>query len=184
MPIINLLPPALREQQRYARRNQYLVSLGLTLLVTTIVIILAFGLQFGLLGLSADSNSKALAESTKSLDSYQALEGTIKTQSAKLARFQLFRTKHPAWDHLISEIATRVPSGLFLINISTTPPPAQSLTIDGLAGNLDQISSFVASLKHSTRLQTIKLDDVTTSGNPSYRYQFHLEASLTPQALR
>ena|SRR3990167_3912656 len=186
MPIINLLPPELREHQLYAVKNYHLVAFATSLGASILIALAALATQYFLLQTQLSTSERSLTQARSELAGYADLEREASEASKGLASFSKVRTTHPYWDRFLTEISSRVPAGVYLTNLTTAPPPALDLTISGMARDLVQISSFAGALSASSRLTGVAIEDLAadSDGFGFGRYRFQIKAKLSAQGLK
>lgn len=185
MAIINLLPPELRQTQRYARRNRALIDHGSRLCLALAVIGAVLLAQIFLLNHSLSSARTNLEAQKSQLAAYASLESEARAASSKLTTLAALQTSHAHWENFFAELSARVPSGIYLTSINSGLT-GTGLTITGSARDESQVASFVQALRSWKRLSLITLQNVSPDSDATgfAHHTFTLAATLTPEATK
>lgn len=160
MARVNLLP--WREWRRHERRQRFLLSLVLAVIVAVGVVFWANRL---LASEIADQNARnaylrsEVAVLDQKLETIKALK---KTRDALLARMQIIEqleASRPTTVHLFDQLVRTLPDGLYLTRIRDS---GGTLTIDGVAESPAVVSAYMQSIAGSDWMTPPNLQVVRT----------------------
>jgi Tfp pilus assembly protein PilN len=160
MPIVNLLPPQLRETQVYAKRNRLIVDSGIRLGAACAIVIAALALQSFILGRSITSTEASVSSQKQTLTAYADLEREASSAEKRLRQLATLRAGHLHWETFLDELAARTPAGVYLTGIASGPS-GTGVIITGSARDETQVASFVQALKGWSRLTAVTLQSVS-----------------------
>ncbi|HFD80096.1 MAG TPA: pilus assembly protein PilN [Gammaproteobacteria bacterium] len=176
MAHINLLP--WREELRKQKQQQFAVVSAGSAILGALLVLLAH-MQIG--GLIENQNQrnqflqKEIAQLDKKIEKIKELE---KTKAALLARMdiiQQLQSSRPQSVHLMDELVTTLPDGVYLESISQK---GGALTLAGVAQSNARVSAYMRNIDNSEWLTKPQLDVIETKEDDKRRTaEFVLRAS-------
>jgi Tfp pilus assembly protein PilN len=160
--MINLLPPETKKQIRAARMNVVLVNYCVLVCCTALALAAVFGVGFW-----ADMNDQAVAQQTKDA-SVTAASAYAKTRTqaeafAKdLATAKTILASNVSFSQLILDIASTVPSGVILNNLSLGANAKNTpIDINGRARTSAAAVDLKNSLEESPIFENVSITNVS-----------------------
>lgn len=188
--MINLLSPETKKQIRAARMNVVLVNYCLLIGVTAVCMAAIFGVGFW-----ADMNDQQTAQESKDTSTNAAAEysktRTAATAFAKdLATAKTILANNVSFSKLITDIASVVPSGVILNNLSLgTNTNNAPITISGRASTSQRAIDLKNSLEASAIFENVSFINVSRTDTAvlltpdplvtKYPYVVSVKASFT-----
>ena len=161
MTRINLLP--WRAERRRQQRIEFLVITGVCALVTLGV---AFGVNVMLEGNLAYQNQRneflraETAKIERQIKEIKEVETERERLIARMRAIESLQSSRPAIVHVLDEIVTTLPDGVFLTEIQQQ---GDTFQISGVAQSNARVSSFMRNIEHSEWLKDPKLEVIETS---------------------
>lgn len=171
--MINLLPPDLKEQIKYAKFNRTVVRY----VKLTIVVAVVLG------GILAGSFYYLNLESTAAQNNVSAKQATIAqykgsilpkaTDAAnRLNAIAYAQTAQTHFSKLLSDLAAVMPQGVSMNTIALTGNAAAPVTITVDAQTYDEILALRNALLTSPRIQAADINSIIATNPPQYGYNF------------
>lgn len=158
MPRINLLP--WREELREQRRNQFYAVMAAAIAVAGVAVFIGVLVMNTIIAHQTGRND-VLKEEIKLLDMRIAEIKTLESKKDRLvARMQIIeqlQQSRPESVHLLAEMATAVPDGVYLTEIKQS---GSSLSIDGAAESNTRVSALMRNVDKSGWLMAPDLEVV------------------------
>lgn len=152
---INLLPH--REEARQARRQQFYVLMGLTMVLVGLIWVLGFGIINRQIDVQVNKN-EFLKSEISLLDRDIAEIKKLKSQTdSLLARkrvIEALQANRTEMVHLFNELAKRVPEGIYLRTLTQTE---RKIAITGVAQSNARITTLMNNLDESSLLENSTL---------------------------
>jgi type IV pilus assembly protein PilN len=149
---INLLPH--REEKRKERRKQFYVTAGLMLALGASIWLSVRIVNAGDVEHQDTRNryfQNDIAALDREIDAIKDLRGQIDRLLARKQVIEALQSNRAETVHLFNELATRIPSGVFL---TTTSQSGNKITLKGYAQSNARISSMMSNLNESPFLES------------------------------
>ena len=162
--MINLLPPEAKKQIRAARFNVVLRNYIVMLTITGVLLAATFGIGFWV-----TINDKSLAETNKASSQaaaaeYQETRKAAEDFAKNLNTAQAILATNVSFSKLITDIATNVPSGVILSNLSlggSTAAQNTPVEINAKARSYNDAVRLKDSLEASPIFENVRLTNIT-----------------------
>lgn len=176
MANINLLP--WREELRAERQRNFLSSLGLSVVMAVLVLVLAD--RFIDMNLDAqDARNRFLAENIALVDAKVSEIRDLRSQRQLLLErmrvIQELQGNRPIIVRVLDELVRTVPDGVYYYNLTASD---ETLSIEGIAESNNRVSSLMRRLDRSDWLEDASLDGVEAADDLG---QSAMEFSLSVQ---
>lgn len=165
MSKINLLPPEIKEQYEFAKKNRSIFS-WITSLFFVMVVFTGFS-YYGYLFLKEklEAAESEVSKKEQTIREDKDIEKDAKNLSDRLQVYKKIDKERIYWSKAIEEIANRTPSNLYLINIKATDDTKIRGSITGSAVDKVAIGSFIDSLKETGIFKFIDIESVTVTND-------------------
>ena len=165
--MINLLPPAIKEEIAYSKRNA--IMRNYVILVATIAIVLAGMLVGARYYLNGQITAKQQDLSTKQLqiDKYTAVENQASALNGRLAAIKTIQASQTKFATLLSDLAQYMPPGTALTSLTLTGNSKLPVQVTVLANDYATALSFRDSIIRSKRISAADIESITpAAGGP------------------
>jgi Tfp pilus assembly protein PilN len=167
--VINLLPPSLKEQITYAKRNARLIGyLWLIIALATIV----GGIFGGSLFLLNNKQAGALAtlkERQTVIDSYTKLQADATALNVRLATIKVIQTSQARFSSLLSDLAAYTPKDVFITSINLTGDDKQPVRLSATATSYGSAVALREALAKSPRVSGADIADISNPADGVYK---------------
>lgn len=164
--MINLMPPDLKEQIRFAKMNR--VALNYTVVVVVLVLVLGGIFAWALVQVKQQTNDKsvAVAEKLKEVNSLKA-QVLPKSQDAsdRISAIKYVQNTHTRFSLLIADIAKVIPDGVKLNQLQLTGNDKMPVQVTITANQYDQVLAFRNAIITSPRISAADIVTITSAGN-------------------
>lgn len=179
--MINLLPPAHKEEVLYAKHNA--AMLRYIFLVIAILAVLAGGLigarlyqQHQIAVAQADVDAK-----TAATHKYAPLEQKAGLLSSRLASIQTIQKNQSKFSILLNDLAQYMPQGTAISSITLTGDYTKPIRLTVTAVDYKTALSFRDSITRSKRISAADIETVGTSGTTkNSNYQVVVSFAFSP----
>jgi Tfp pilus assembly protein PilN len=178
--MINLLPPAIKTANRYARYNAVMVRY--IALAVTVLVVLA-GAQLGsryYLNQRIKTTSDHITTTQQQIDTYHSVQTQAATLNTRLAAIQTIQKNQAQFSTLLSDLAKYMPVGTSISSITLTGDDKQPVRLSVNAADYKTALGFRDSIAHSPRISAADIETVgaaatgtTTSFNVTVVFAFH-----------
>lgn len=163
--MINLMPPDLKEQIRFAKMNR--VALTYARVAVAVVVALGGIFAWSLVQVQQQTKDKsaAVAEKLKEVNSLKA-QVLPKAQDAsdRLSAVKYVQSTHTRFSLLISDIANVIPDGVVLDQLSLTGNEKMPVQVSISAKQYDQVLAFRNAIVTSPRISAADIVTITAGG--------------------
>lgn len=171
--MINLLPPTIKEQRDYAKRNRKLVGAIWITIAIIVVVSLAFAGSWYLLGRNITSLDAQLTENTMNTKKYGSIESQAKALADRLSAVEKVQADRNNYIAFLSELAAKTPPDVY-INTLSVDATGSAMSITAFAKSQQAAANFKNSLESSKRfssaaIQNLDPDKDPYTGQPTYR---------------
>lgn len=168
--MINLLPPAIKEEIAYSKRNA--VMRNYVILVVTITIMLA-GLLLGTryyLNSQIAAKQQDLDTKQAQIDKYTTVENKAAALNSRLATIKSIQTSQSKFSVLLSDLAKYMPVGTALTSITLTGNARLPVQVTVVANGYATALSFRDSIIRSKRISAADIESIApvTAGPGSF----------------
>lgn len=160
--MINLLPPPLKEQVRYARMNRIVLRyLKLTALVVVVLAAVFAGADYLI-----RQQINSIASDTASKESQLAAERNsflpeAEDANQRLSAIEYVQSTQTDFSGLISQIVSLMPVGVSLSGISLTGDSQQPVTLSISAQTYDEVLALRNSLTNDPNISAVDIVSIT-----------------------
>jgi len=180
---INLLPH--REEKRKERRRQFYVTTGLMFALGVTVWLLVHMVNAGKLDRQNERNTffnSEVAVLDREISAIKDLRGQIDRLLARKQVIETLQNNRAETVHLFNELATRIPSGVFLTMVSQS---GDRITLKGYAQTNARISIMMSSLNDSPLLEgseVVKSVAETLNNRRMYNFEINVYIEKTTKS--
>ncbi|MGY6631997.1 MAG: PilN domain-containing protein [Wenzhouxiangella sp.] len=181
MAKINLLP--WRENLRQQRQKNFMISLGVGVLVAAALVMMANHLMNVQIS-GQDARNNFLRAEIRKLDrDIQRIEELEEVRASLVSRKEIIerlQSNRTATVHLFNELARTVPEGITLNSVRQTQ---ERLTILGTSESETRVSEYMRNIEAAPWLSDPRLRIVERSPSadrPAQAYRFELSARIAP----
>lgn len=155
--MINLLPPAIKSELRFARYNARLQHYLWLVVAVSLVLAVIFGGTIFYLNLAEHQAQNDLASSKLGIASFSTFEKTAKSTSDRLAAIKAIQASQTHFSLLLQDIAKVLPQNTSLDGITLTGDSTKPVQISILANSYDNALAFRNALATSPRIAGVDL---------------------------
>ncbi len=160
--MINILPPDLKEQITYSRRN----VVARRYVFVLIFIILVTGSILTAIHWYADQQiaayEAALEERTEEISQFENLETSVDTLNTQIDTIDTVLKQRPQFSILLADLAQVLPQGSYLNGISLSEETDQPLQLTITAPSRDQAVRVRQALLQSPRIGSADIQSITS----------------------
>jgi type IV pilus assembly protein PilN len=163
MPRINLLP--WREQERKARRREFLVAAGAAVLASIVLVGVGKLMYASWTEAQIEKNNllkKEIVKLDAQIADIQDLENRKQRLVARMEIIEKLQRKRPEIVHLFDELVKTVPEGVYLTQLKEN---GNKLEIHGVAQSSTRVSTFMRNIDSSTWMDNPQLQVVESTQN-------------------
>jgi type IV pilus assembly protein PilN len=181
MAKINLLP--WRENLRQQRQKNFLITLGIAVLIAALVVLAGNHLMNQLISGQDNRNNYLRAEIRKLDRDIQRIDQLEEVRESLIARknvIERLQSNRNVMVHLFNQMARTTPEGITLDSVRQT---GERLTIVGTSESETRVSEYMRNIEtaewlHDPRLRIVEV--VRQGSRPGQPYRFELSARLAP----
>ena len=188
MILINLLPH--REERRQLRKKAFFAGVGVSVVVGAVIGGLWFAVLQQMISTQQDRNNFLVGETKKleeQIKDIANLKAEIDSLKARQQAVEDLQTDRNLPVHLLNELVTQTPEGVYLTNIKQD---GQVVSVTGIAQTNERVSEFLRNTAYNSpwlerpELVEIKLSGLATAGRDQRRvFDFSVKVTLKrPQA--
>lgn len=159
--MINLLPPQVKAESSYAKRN----TMMLHYLWILVLVILIVGAEFAAtevyLAKQRNSYDQAIRTKQQAIAGYQNLQGQASAANARLKVFKTLVGHQARFSSLLADLAAHTPKDVFINSISLTGNAAQAVQISATAHSYATAASLRDALASSPRIKAAAINDIS-----------------------
>jgi Tfp pilus assembly protein PilN len=167
--VINLLPPEIKEQVTYSKRNvliiRYLWLAGLLVAVNAVI----FGGAIYYLTQRTAQAEKDLATKTATIAQYKSVETDAKTANDRLATLKALRSSQARFSVLLADFAKYTPQGVYINSITLTGDDKKPVRIVATATTYQQAAALRDALATSPRISAADIEDISAPATGGYQ---------------
>jgi Tfp pilus assembly protein PilN len=176
--MINLLPPSIKEQIAYSKRNTVLMHyLRMTVLVgLSLAAILAGALMYAKQQANA-AETEALQKQAQAA-AMSDVEVKAKALAVRVNSIKTIQSNRPRFSGLLSDLSQALPGGTALSGVNLSGDEKRPLAISATADSYNTAVALRDTLASSSRFQQVDLQSVTSVAPRVFRVE--LVASFRP----
>lgn len=176
MAKINLLP--WREELRQQKKKEFLIAIGISVILTLIIFIVVHGYIEGLKAYQEKRNKMLMTEIAlvdKRIEEIKAIDEKKAKLLAKIDLIQKLQQSRPEIVHLFAEIPRITPDGIYLTNLKQV---GTDLTFEGKSQSNAQVSALMRAIDASKWLNSpaLKIIELPSKANSDHMSDFTLQA--------
>jgi Tfp pilus assembly protein PilN len=175
--MINLLPPQIKEQITYSKRNAIIVHYLWLAAFTMIVLGGVFGGSYWYLQGRIASAEQAVAQKETSIAGFKGLESKVKTLNSRLSTIKAIQSQQAKFSQVLTDVAKAMPAGASLNNINLSGDASKPVTIDATADSYATAVALRDTLAASPRIAAADLQTVNATGS---NYHVSIVLSFKP----
>ena len=181
MITINLLPPAIKESRRYAKKNKSLI----TALVAYVAIVAALYLGLGTLWFALKGANEGLAgditSSEQKISKYGAIESEALTLSSRLDSVNKIFVSQPHFKKVYEELSYARPDGVVVLQVAFDIKKDSRIILQGSANSVTSVGLFRNALELSPLFEFV---DIQTISKGDSGTAFSINMSLSKDAMK
>jgi Tfp pilus assembly protein PilN len=171
--VINLLPPSLKEQIKYAKFNRVVVRYVRLTIVVVVVLGAILAGAFYYLNLESVAAQNDVSAKQQTIAQYKgSILPKASDAASRLNAIAYAQETQTHFSKLISDLATVIPQGVSLNTIALTGDPATPVTITVDAQTYDEVLSLRNALLTSPRISACDISTISATNPPQYSYSF------------
>lgn len=164
---LNLLPPDLKENIFYAKKNAALYQWLIKLIAVFVVMATVVGVVGYIVYMNQSIATEEKAATLEQLDSWKTTERDAKDFSARLNLVDKIQSEEIDWPLVFNELAGSVPAGVKLTSFDFTANRAERVDLTGFAVSNTDIGTFRELLAKSKIFQYVDIENVIASTDPT-----------------
>lgn len=178
MKELNLLPPQIKAEIAYAKRNAIIVHY--IFLTLTVAVAIGAGFWGSHFYLNQQLTEKADSIAAKELlaAGYKDIENAAKTLNGRVAAIKAIQDSQPKFSAVLSDLAKTVPQAASITALSLTGDDTKPVKISADAANYQTAVSFRDALAASPRISGADIDSI--SGNDIEGYRVDITIGFKP----
>jgi Tfp pilus assembly protein PilN len=186
MSSINLLPPQLKEDQLYARRNRALLSFTRLAVFAALFSVGVLVIQQQLLTTQVNHINSQLGDVRSQVASLAPVETRAIQDEKELNQYQRLTSGKPDWGLLLRSLGSITPKDIYITAITTPSDSKTPLKLEGSARNRTAISSFIDSMTASGFFKNVSLQSSAPDFDQANfaKYTFDIQATTTAKVDR
>ena len=171
--MINLLPPDLKEQIKYAKFNRTIVRYVKMTVGVAIVIAGILAGSFYYLNLESVAAQNNVAAKQQTIDGYKGSVLPKATDAAnRLSAIAYAQTTQTHFSSVIADLAAVLPQGVSLNTIALTGNAAAPVSINVDTQTYDEVLALRNALLTSPRVSAADINTILATNPPLYGYNF------------
>ncbi|HSX02042.1 MAG TPA: PilN domain-containing protein [Candidatus Saccharimonadia bacterium] len=167
--MINLLPPAHKEQLRYARLNQLTLRYLRVILVVIVVLAGIFGASIYLLGRQSDQLAADISTKQETITAAAPKLKLAKSAADRLTTIKAIRASQTRFSLLLDDLAKVLPQGVSIDSITLTGDDTKPVRIAVTGATYDSVLAFREALAASSRISGVDLETIAQAGGSSFQ---------------
>lgn len=166
--MINMLPPALKEQMRYARLNRLALQYVRGLAAMLVVLAAVFAVSLYFLNEQSAMLTNDVASKRESIKQYEPDVKLAQEAASRLAAIKTIQASQTRFSLLLDDLAKVLPRGVAIGSINLTGDDKKPVRVSVSGNSYNAILAFRESLAGSPRISGVDLENVTQSSPGVY----------------
>ncbi|HSX14858.1 MAG TPA: PilN domain-containing protein [Candidatus Saccharimonadales bacterium] len=167
--MINLLPPTVKAETSYAKRNRTVVRYVWLLSLVILIVGAEFAGAEVYISHQKQSYEKDIAAKQSQINGYKDLESQAQAANSRLKAFKTLVGDQARFSSLLADLAAHTPRGVFINSISLTGDSKQAVKIAATANSYSSAVSFRDALVTSSRIKDASIDDISNPADGVYK---------------
>jgi Tfp pilus assembly protein PilN len=163
--MINLLPPALKEQVRYAKLNRLAMRYLRVMIVVLLVLAGIFVGTIFYLNLETKTAQADVTRSQQQITNTAAFQKEARAVADRLASIKYVQGSQTRFSLLLGDLAKVLPKGVSIDSITLTGNDKLPVRIAVTASSYDQVLAFREAFAQSPRISGVDLENITQSAS-------------------
>lgn len=176
--MINLLPPSIKEEIVYAKRNAVVLRYTSLLLIVAVLVGGGFWGSHVYLNQRIAETADSIADKDKIAASYKDVELEAKTLNSRVAAIKAIQDSQPKFSAVLSDLAKAVPRNASITNLTLTGQDSKPVKISATATSYQAAVSFRDALAASPRISGADIDSI--SGNATEGFNVDITIGFKP----
>ncbi|MFO0955338.1 MAG: PilN domain-containing protein [Candidatus Saccharibacteria bacterium] len=184
--MINLLPPSIKEQRRYAQINRKLVKIIWLVVILIAAIGAVFAYSWYALGQNIERLDDKLAQDTSRSKKYGAIEINAKALAERLNTIEKIQAERSNYIALLQELAAVTPTDVY-VNTFALDTTAGTMNLTAFAQSEQAAANFKNAIESSARFRSAAIQALTPDKDPysgQSTYRLTLTVGLKDGALK
>ncbi len=164
---LNLLPPDIKEERKYSRKNAKIyegIVRGAAIVLTLLVMMFIIGfIVWNNRNIARESRNDA----SKQVSNMKEVEVTATDIYSRLQLISKLKSDRINWNKVLSELAAQTPASVKLVNIDFTNADKDRVNLAGFASASADVGIFRDQLSKTTLFQYIDLESVSAATDPA-----------------
>lgn len=161
--MINLLPPGIKANTGYAKRNSILLRYVWLLIITALVLGLEFGATEYYIAKQNHTYNQQIAAKQQAIDGYKQIQDQATVANTRLSAFKQLVGQQTNFSSLLTDLANHTPKGVFINSITLTGVTTQAVQISASANSYESAVSLRDALATSPRIKAASINDISNS---------------------
>lgn len=166
--MINLLPPEVKQDSSYAKRNKILLHYIWLLVFVMILLGLEFGGAEVYLAKQRHNYNDQIAAKSQSMNDFNGLEANATAANTRLSAFKQLLAQQTRFSSLLTDLANHTPKGVFINSITLTGVTTTAVQISGTANSYESAASLRDALATSPRIKAASLNTISNPATGVY----------------
>ncbi len=166
--MINLLPPSVKEQTAYAKRNTVVVHYLWLVSILVVLLGVSFGSTYIYLNQRVSGIDNELASKQSIIDSYKPTQKSAKALNERVAAIKAIQASQPRFSQLLDDIAKFTLKGTSITSLSLTGEDNKPVMISATAESYNEAVSLRDALANSPRISGADTQDITNQSDGTY----------------
>lgn len=166
--MINLLPPTLKEQMRYAKLNRQALRYLRGLVAMLVLLAAIFGTSYYFLDHYSKVLAKDVADKQKQISSYGPMVKKAQDAAARLTAIKAIQGSQTRYSLLLDDLAKVLPKGVTIDSITLTGDDKKPVRITVTGNSYNSLLAFRESMAKSPRVSGVDLETVSQSAPSVY----------------
>lgn len=175
--MINLLPPAIKEQITYSKRNRivmhYFWIVGLTVMLLAVV----FASTLYYLNKKLEAAKADKAAKLSEISTYKGLQDSVVNLNSRISTIKKIQSGQAKFSGLLADLAKSMPSGAALTTITLTGDDKKPVSVSALADSYKTAVGLRDTLAASSRIMAA---DIQSVSNTKDGYRVEILLSFKP----
>lgn len=163
--MINLLPPVLKEQMRYARLNRLALRYVRVVVAVLVTLGAVFGASIYFLNQQAAAIAQDVSDKQQAITKYGPDVKMAKDAADRLNAIKVIQNSQTRFSLLLTDLAKVLPKGVSIDSITLTGDDKKPVRIGITANSYDSVLAFREAVVASPRISGVDLENVNQSGS-------------------
>lgn len=166
--MINLLPPSIKEQVYYAKKNTVLTKMIGRLTWVVVLLAVTFAGAFWHLNRTLAETIQARATKEARISDFAKTEQNAQALSQRVAAVKNLQKKQTRFSLLLADLARVTPSGAYINTIALTEDTKKPVSISATADSYRTAAGLRDALASSPRIEAVDIGNITNPEPGNY----------------